>query len=114
MTSSLSSSFKVAATVREVCRLVRLSKARFYELQQAGVFPPPVYDLRTRRPHYTEELQRLCVQIRETGLAANGQPVIFYQQRRQYSRPKRTRNAKATASVPTSGLPNGVLLAVRS
>ena len=37
-----------------------------------GVFPPPVYDLRTRRPHYTEEMQKMCMAVREKNVGVNG------------------------------------------
>jgi len=115
MTNNNPSTFKAAATVREVCQMVKLSTARFYELQAAGIFPLPVYDLRTRRPLFTEELQQLCVEIRQTGRGFNGQPVIFYSQRRQpSSQSKRTRNAKATAGIPAMDNLDGVLAAVRS
>jgi hypothetical protein len=76
----------------------------------------PVYDVRTRRPLFTEELQRLCVQIRMTGLGLNDQPVIFYQQRsRPGSLPKRPRIAKAKSiDAPASDSHDDVLAAVRS
>ena len=114
MSNNNSSTFKAAATVREVCRLVQLSTARFYELQAAGIFPMPVYDLRSRRPLVTEELQRLCVEIRTTGRGFNGQPVIFYSQRRQPTSQKRVTNPKPTLSASAPDNLGGVLAAVRS
>jgi hypothetical protein len=47
---------KAAVIVSEMARMVGLSRARFYQLRKAGVFPLPVYDVATRRPVYTEEL----------------------------------------------------------
>ena len=114
MSNNNSSTFKAAATVREVCRLVQLSTARFYELQQAGIFPMPVYDLRSRRPLYTEEQQRQCVEIKSTGRGFNGQAVIFYERRKPVSQPKRAANGTLTTSVPTTDKHEGVLAAVRS
>jgi hypothetical protein len=115
MSNNNPSTFKAAMTVREVCQLVQLSTARFYELQAAGIFPMPVYDLRSRRPLFTEELQRLCVEIRQTGRGFNGLPVIFYSQRRlPTSQPKRATNAKATPSASPPDDLGGVLAAVRS
>jgi ACT domain-containing protein len=36
---------KSAVSVCEMARLVGLSRSRFYELVEAGVFPSPIYDL---------------------------------------------------------------------
>ncbi len=72
---------KAAVTVAEMARMVRLSRARFYQLQQAGVFPPPVYDVTSRRPLYVEELQEICLEVRRRNCGINGKPVLFYSHR---------------------------------
>jgi hypothetical protein len=61
--------------------MVGLSVPRFYALLRAGVFPPPVYDLVSRRPHYTEEQQRACLEVRRRNLGINGKIVLFYARR---------------------------------
>ena len=45
---------------------------------QAGAFPPPLYDARTRRPFYTEELQVVCLDVRRRNCGVNGKAVLFY------------------------------------
>src|SRR4051812_19647808 len=72
---------KAVATVRAVAQMVGLSPGRFYQLQQAGVFPLPVYAIDTRRPHYTEEQQRECLEVRRRNCGINGKPVLFYARR---------------------------------
>src|SRR5689334_21388511 len=72
---------KAVATVRDVARMVGLSPARFYQLQKSGVFPMPVYDVNTRRPVYTEEQQRQCLDVRRRNCGVNGKPVLFYARR---------------------------------
>jgi hypothetical protein len=72
---------KAVATVRDVARLVSLSPARFYQLQKSGIFPWPVYDIVTRRPHYTEEQQRECLEVRRRNCGINGKPILFYARR---------------------------------
>jgi len=52
---------KAAVSVSEMARIVGLSRSRFYGLVNEGVFPPPVYDLRTRRPFYDLDLQQRCL-----------------------------------------------------
>jgi hypothetical protein len=71
---------KAAVTVTEMARMVRLSRARFYQLVRAGAFPPPVY--RGGRPVYTEDLQQVCLEVRRRNLGVNGEPVIFNARRR--------------------------------
>jgi hypothetical protein len=72
------SELKAVTTVADMARMVGLSRSRFYQLQAAGVFPSPVYDLVTRRPIYTEEQQRVCLEVRRRNCGVNGKPVLFY------------------------------------
>jgi hypothetical protein len=71
-------STKAVVTVSDMARMVGLSRARFYELVEAGVFPTPVYDVSTRRPMYVEELQKTCLEVRRRNCGVNGKPVLFY------------------------------------
>jgi hypothetical protein len=72
---------KTVTTVADVARMVGLSRARFYQLQRAGVFPWPCYAVDTHRPIYTEEQQRECLEVRRRNCGINGQPVLFYARR---------------------------------
>jgi hypothetical protein len=72
---------KAIVTVAEMARMVGLSRARFYQLQKAGVFPLPVYDVCTCRPIYVEELQEVCLEVRKRNCGVNGKPVLFYSRR---------------------------------
>ena len=69
---------KAVVSVAEMARMCRLSRARFYQLQKAGVFPPPVYSVSNRRPVYVQELQDLCLEVRRKNCGINGRPVLFY------------------------------------
>lgn len=68
---------KAVCSVTEMARKLRLSRARFYQLQNAGVFPKPVYCPHTRRPFYPLDLQHRCLEIRKTGIGPEGQPILF-------------------------------------
>jgi len=68
---------KAAVSVAEMARMVRLSRSRFYQLI-GTTFPEPVYDVKTRRPLYPEELQRVCLEVRRRNCGINGEPVLFY------------------------------------
>lgn len=89
---------KSAVTVSEMARMVGLSRARFYQLQTAGVFPPPVYNVTTRRPIYVEELQEVCLHVRRRNCGINGRPVLFYAKRITPALP--TRSAGKTNTGP--------------
>ena len=70
-------------SVSALARKLGLSRSRLYQLQQAGVLPPPVYCIHTRRPFYHELLQQICLEIRRSGISYDGQPVAFYQRRKK-------------------------------
>ena len=76
------SNLKPACSVIEMIRMLEISRARFYQLMEQGIFPKPVYDLRTKRPFYSIELQELCLSIRESNIGFNGQYVLFYSPRK--------------------------------
>ncbi|MGA2442067.1 MAG: hypothetical protein ABSH08_14020 [Tepidisphaeraceae bacterium] len=61
--------------------ILGLSRARVYELIERGALPTPIYDLRTRRPMFNEELQRQALQVRQSGIGIDGQAIIFYRRR---------------------------------
>lgn len=64
-------------SVSQMAKLLGLSRTRFYQLSERGVFPPPVYSITSKRPFHTHDLRNQCLQIRKTGIGHNGRPVIF-------------------------------------
>jgi len=72
-------------SVAGMARLVGLSRQHFHQLMRQGVFPPPVYDTATHRPHYTEDMQRVCMAVKEQNIGINGRAVLFYAHRRPVS-----------------------------
>jgi len=78
-------SLKAVCSVTELAKKLGLSRARFYQLQKMGVFPEPIYCVRTKRPFYPLDLQQECINIRETGIGYNEQPIIFYSSRKNKS-----------------------------
>lgn len=87
---------KEAITVAEMSRLVGLSRQRFYQLV-GSAFPPPVYDVATRRPFYTRDLQDICLDVRRRNFGVDGRPVLFYA-RRNIITPTRTCRHRAKVS----------------
>jgi len=72
---------KAVVSVAEMARMVGLSRARFYQLVEQGVFPPPLYRIATRRPFFNEEMQEICLEVRRRNCGINGKSVLFYARR---------------------------------
>ena len=87
---------KTVVSVAEMSRMVGLSRARFYQLQNEGIFPSPIYDVETRRPFFTEEMQALCIEVRKRNCGVNGKPILFYTARHPLGqKPRPVKKSKA-------------------
>jgi hypothetical protein len=64
-------------SVSEMARQCGLSRSRFYQLV-GTTFPFPVYEIASHRPGYTEELQQVCLDVRQHNCGIDGRPVMFY------------------------------------
>lgn len=65
-------------SVSDMARLVGLSRSRFHQLLQSGVFPKPAVDPESKRPFYDLEGQAVCLQVRQRNCGVNGKRVLFY------------------------------------
>jgi hypothetical protein len=91
------SNLKPVCSIIDMIRMLELSRARFYQLLKQGIFPPPVFDIRTRRPFYSLELQQICLDVRESNIGFNGSYVLFYSPRKEnqnVSKKSESRNKK--------------------
>jgi hypothetical protein len=70
-------------SIGDMAKALDHSRARFYQLQQQQIYPMPLYDIRTRRPFYDIRLQKICHEVRETGIGCNGQYILFYAPRQK-------------------------------
>ena len=73
---------KAFVSVVEMAEMLNLSKSRFHALVRRGVFPKPVLHESCKRPVFDLESQRKCLEIRQTGIGNDGQPVLFNRMRR--------------------------------
>jgi hypothetical protein len=71
---------KVAVTVAEMARMLNLSRQRLHQLIGTA-FPYPVYDIKTRRPFFTEDQQKVCFAVRHRNCGVDGKPILFYARR---------------------------------
>lgn len=93
----MSEDTKAVVTVSEMARMVGLSRARFYQLQKAGIFPPPERDADTGRPFYSEEQQKVILAVRKRNCGVNGKPILFYARRLTLTPTPTPRPPKAAA-----------------
>lgn len=73
---------KPIIAVGDMAKALGHSRARFYQLQRQQIYPMPLYDIRTKRPFYDARLQKICHEVRETGIGCNGQYILFYSPRK--------------------------------
>lgn len=109
MARTTSTVVKGAVSVTEMARMVGMSRGHFYSLVKEGVFPAPVYDVRTKRPMFLAEQQQMCLQVRATGVGVDGRYRLFYSERGNGGGPSsRSASARRTGAVPAS--PNAALI----
>ena len=93
---SVSIMSKTVVSVADMARMVGLSRARFYQLQNEGIFPSPIYCVHTRRPFFSEDMQVICMDVRKRNCGVNGKPILFYAQRHPLGQqPKPVKKPKA-------------------
>src|SRR5947207_1020675 len=85
---------RAVVSVTMMAETVGLSRSRFYDYVRRGVFPCPLYSLATKRPFYTAEAQQVIHEVRQTGIGANGEFVLFYE-RSVGGAPQKVRTAPA-------------------
>lgn len=81
---------KEVVSVVEMAEMVGLSRSRFYDLMNEGIFPPPLHDEATGRPFYSRKHQEKCLDVRHHNVGVNGKPVMFYAKRTTVHRSSRT------------------------
>lgn len=91
---------KTVVSVAEMARMIGLSRARFYQLVGEGIFPSPLYDVHTRRPFFSEEMQQICMEVRKRNCGVNGKPILFYAARHPLGQQPRTVKKPKAESKP--------------
>jgi len=98
MSSKLLSTSKSIISVTDMAKSVGLSRARFYQLVKQGIFPQALYSTRTRRPFYDEDLQKECLQVRESGIGHNQEYILFYSARENNPGKRKSQHKKSTSN----------------
>ena len=82
MNSKKLSISKPIVSISETCRILQLSRSRYYQLVNSGFFPKPLHDSRSKRPYYDLALQKTIVECRQTGIGVDGSYMLFYSSRK--------------------------------
>jgi hypothetical protein len=91
---------KPICSISAMAKTLNLSRSRLYQLQKQGIMPLAIYDIRTKRAFFDQRLQQLCLQIRETGIGANGSYILFYSVR--HTHPDDVQKVNKRGSKPKS------------
>jgi hypothetical protein len=94
---------KAVCSVSHLAQSLGMSRSRFYQLMERGVFPQPLYELRSKRPFYDLRLQEACRDIKATGIGYDGTYVLFYEPRKNkpnpVSKPSQPRNGQSDSKL---------------
>jgi hypothetical protein len=72
---------KVGVSITEMSKMLGFSRSRCYQLIEAEILFPPVYDTETHRPFFPPEIQQKNLEIRKRNCGMNGKPILFYARR---------------------------------
>ena len=90
---------KPIVPIAEICRMVGLSRSRYYQLVDSGFFPKPLYDERSNRPYFDAALQKQILESRNSGIGADGSYMLFYSPRKKEGHSKKSIKCIKTDSV---------------
>jgi hypothetical protein len=93
---------KPICSISAMAKAILMSRSRFYQLQQQGILPLAIYDIRTKRAFFDQHLQEVCHRVRQTGIGVNGQYILFYTARQ--TRPDDVQKVNKRGSKPKSNL----------
>lgn len=106
---------RAAISVSEMAAMCGLSRSRFYDLMQAGLFPKPVQETPMKRPVYVRDLIDKCLEIRRTGVGLDGKIVVFNRMRTQRTAQRKPLSRPPQAVLVSQDSPNaGVIAGLKS
>jgi predicted DNA-binding transcriptional regulator AlpA len=72
---------KIGVSITEMSEMLGFSRSRCYQLIEAGILYPPIFDTQTHRPFFPPEIQAKNLEIRKRNCGMNGKPILFYARR---------------------------------
>jgi len=83
-------------SIKAVCKLLKLSRGQFWNLQKKGIFPECLEDPVTGRHYFNEELKDICIEVRKTGIGVNNCFHLFYDPRQNPGKPRHSKYSNNT------------------
>lgn len=79
-------------SVKEMARILNMSRSRLYQLIKEGILLGPIYDVQTKRPFYSSDMIVRNLEAKRRNCGINGKPMLFYSPRRE--QPQRAPRAR--------------------
>ena len=73
--------------------MLGISKGRYYTLQKQGIFPAP-QRTSSNRPVFDQTLTQQCVEVVQTRIGVNGEPILFNAKKKHEPSKKRPASVK--------------------
>lgn len=70
-------------SVNQMYSLLKISRSRYYQLLNKGVFLSPRYS-ETGRPYFTREMARQNIEVVRNNMGVNGKICVFYRPSGKY------------------------------
>ena len=64
-------------SINQLCSLMSISRARYYQILAEGLLHPPLYS-DSNRPYFTRELALENIAVKKNNIGINGKICIFY------------------------------------
>lgn len=65
-------------SINQLCKLMKVSRSRLYQLLNDKFILPPIYSLESKRPYYTREMTEKNMSVIKNNMGLNGKVCLFY------------------------------------
>ena len=79
-------------SIKAICKLLKISRSQFWNLQKSGLFPECLKDKISGRHYFNEELKDICMEVRKTAIGINGAYHLFYDPRKNSDKPRKLKS----------------------
>lgn len=70
-------------SINQLCKLMGVSRSRFYQLLNDKFLLPPIYSLDSKRPFYTRDMAEKNLSVIKNNMGLNGNVCLFYHTNRR-------------------------------
>jgi len=70
-------------SINQLCKLMGVSRSRFYQLLNDKFLLPPIYSVDSKRPFYNREMAEKNLSVIKNNMGLNGKVCLFYHTNRR-------------------------------